>query len=179
MRYKFSMVLTKKKEMSEKLILIHNAIKKNPAIRFNEIKEVTGLQNGTISHNLTKLVKLSKITTYEHRDISYYFAAGVEQKDMAILRFLRMTTPRRIIMSLVGGKSMTVTELAKTVQKSLGTVSIYKDQLFQEQVIKKEIGDRINYKLKDPRLIKLLINEYRKDLVDDMAANINDVMGSL
>ena len=164
--------------MSEKLIQIHYTIKENPAIRFNEIKEVTGLQNGTISHNLTKLVKLHKITTYEHRDISYYFAAGVEQKDVAILRFLRMTT-QRIIMSLVGGKSMTVTELAKTVQKSLGTVSIYKDQLFQEQVIKKEIGDRINYKLRDPRLIKLLINEYRKDLVDDMAANINDVMGSL
>lgn len=165
--------------MSEKLVQIHKAVKENPAIRFNEIKEVTGLQNGTISHNLQKLVKTNKITAFEHRDISYYFTVGVEQKDMAILRFLRMTTPQRIIMSLVGGKSMTVSELAKTVQKSLGTVSIYKDQLFQEHVIKKEIGDRINYKLADPRLITLLINEYRKDLVDKMSANLNDVMGSL
>ena len=160
--------------MTDKTVLIQKTITKNPAIRFNELKRKTDLQNGTITYILRKLLESGNIETCKYRDVPYYFPKGIEQKDMSILRFLTIPTPQRIILALVNGDACNVKELSERTEKSIGTVSIYKDRMVQEQVLQRHVGTGILYKISDLRLVKMLIKEYRNDLVAEMTKNLND-----
>ncbi len=153
--------------------LIQNVITSNPAIRFNEIKEITVLNNDTITRNLKKLSGSGIIEIYFRNNINYYFSKGFDNADKQALRFLRKQTPRDIISGLLKRGSMTVTEMSRHSQKSMGTTSISKDQLIDAGIIKPDIGNRVCYKLADIRLMKLLVKQYHKDLAKYMIATPN------
>ena len=153
--------------------LVYDAIVSNPSIRFNEIKEITGLNNGTITHNIKKLADSKSIDVYFKDGIAHYFSKGFDYADRQILRFLRKQTPRYMIGGILKHGIMTVTEMSRYVQKSMGTVSIFKDQLLDAGIIKPDIGNRVCYKLADVRLTKLLVKQYHKDLAKKMIATPN------
>lgn len=144
--------------------IIFEAIKKSPGIRFNEIKRQTGFQNGTITHNLKKLIKLNKIQTYEKQGIKRYFSTDVKDSKRIVLHFLRMKTPQRIIWALLETNEMTVSKMALKIHKSLGTVSIYKDMLLHERILKRDINNSVCYRLRNSNDIRQIINEYNHNL---------------
>ena len=54
-------------------------IEENPGIRFNEIKRITGLQNGTISYVLRKLYSKSLIVVRKFENTVCYFPHGLDE----------------------------------------------------------------------------------------------------
>ena len=44
----------------ERLELIHDIIRKNPAVRFNDVMRISKLKNGTLTHYISKLENMEK-----------------------------------------------------------------------------------------------------------------------
>ena len=53
----------------ERLELIHDIIRKNPAVRFNDVMRLSKLKNGTLTHYISKLENMEKSVLREHLEL--------------------------------------------------------------------------------------------------------------
>jgi len=91
--------------------------------------------------------------------------------------------------SLLKNECQTFAQIVKFSKKSPGTVSIYKNMLLEDRII---VGDtnsckcskgitatRIKYRLVDPEIVRLLVEEYGKSTLKQSADNLADVFLAL
>ena len=65
----------------ERLELIHDIIKKNPAVRFNDVMRLSKLKNGTLTHYISKLETMEKISVERTPRITRFYDISVPKKE--------------------------------------------------------------------------------------------------
>ena len=150
----------------ERLELIYKIIQKNPAIRFNDIMRVSKLKNGTLTHYISKLEKSKKIQVERTPRITRFYDVSVPKNEALICKYLTRPTIKHIIVLLVQEKTLTFPQIRKIVNKSDATVSVCLSDLFKAGIIEKTYDIPSNkYSLKNPILIKGVLNVYFPDII--------------
>ena len=149
----------------ERLELVHNIIKQNPAVRFNDIMRISKLKNGTLTHYISKLEGTKKISVERSPRITRFYDISVPKKEAEICKQLTRPTVKHIIMLLLREKIMTHTEIGNSLKKSPATISVCLSELFEKNIIEKTYDIPSNkYSLKNPTLIRGVLNVYYPDM---------------
>ena len=168
--------------------LIKNTVTKYPGLRFHEIKKETKLANGTIQHHISQLKKTNSLQARYVDTVPRYYTNNVTHDSQVILLRLRQTTTSKIIKSLLNFECQTFAQIVNYTKKSPGTVSIYKNTLLADNIIvgntdscecSREHGNKVKYRLVDPKKVRLLVEEYGKTSLRKSADNLSDVFLSI
>ena len=81
----------------ERLELIHDIIKKNPAVRFNDVMRLSKLKNGTLTHYISKLEDTQKISVERTPRITRFYDISVPKKEAEVCKQLTRPTVKHII----------------------------------------------------------------------------------
>jgi len=149
----------------ERLELIHDIIKKNPAVRFNDVMRLSKLKNGTLTHYISKLEDSKKIIVERTPRITRFYDISIPKKEAMICKQLTRPTVKHIIVLLLREKVMTHTQIGNILKKSPATISVCLSELFASNVIEKTYDIPSNkYSLKNPTLIRGVMNIHFPDL---------------
>ena len=149
----------------ERLELIYDIIKKNPAVRFNDVMRLSKLKNGTLTHYISKLEDMEKINVERTPRITRFYDISVPKKEAEICKQLTRPTVKHIITLLLRKKILTFPEIRNHVNKSPATVSVCLNDLFKSGIIEKKYDIPSNkYSLKNPTLIRGVLNVYFPDV---------------
>ena len=149
----------------ERLELIHDIIKNNPAVRFNDVMRISKLKNGTLTHYISKLENMQKISVERTPRITRFYDKSVPKKEAEICKQLTRPTVKHIITLLLRKNVLTFPEIRDYVDKSPATVSVCLNDLFKSGIIEKTYDIPSNkYSLKNPTLIRGVLNVYYPDI---------------
>ena len=145
----------------ERLELIHDIIRKNPAVRFNDVMRISKLKNGTLTHYISKLENMEKISVERTPRITRFYDKSVPKKEAEICKQLTRPTVKHIITLLLRKEILTFPEIRDYVQKSPATVSVCLNNLFKAGILEKTYDIPSNkYSLKNPTLIRGVLSLY-------------------
>ena len=165
-------------------LLVIDAVKKYPGLRFFELKNQTGLVNGVLQHHIRKNQEKKNIKLVYDNNTPRYYPVSIDNKNSRLLQRLRQPTTSKIIKLLLKKECCTFTQMIKSVKKSPATISIYKKKLLIDDII---IGDtrecknckesfaKVKYRLTDPETVKLLVEEYGKNSLRKVSDNLSDL----
>ena len=161
----------------ERLELIHNIIKENPAVRFNNIMRISKLKNGTLTHYIAKLEKSKKIHVERTPRITRFYDITVPKKEAEICKQLTRPTIKQIIIVLLQKKILSFPQIRDYVNKSPATVSVCLSDLFKSGIIEKAYDIPSNkYSLKNPTLILGVLNVYFPDVSTRLVDNTVELL---
>ena len=161
----------------ERLELIHDIIKKNPAVRFNDVMRLSKLKNGTLTHYISKLEDMRKISVERTPRITRFYDISVPKEEAKICKQLTRPTVKHIITLLLRKNVLTFPEIRDYVDKSPATVSVCLNDLFKSGIIEKTYDIPSNkYSLKNPLLIKGVLNEYFPDVSTRLVNNTVELL---
>ena len=160
--------------------LILKTIEKNPGIRYREIMDELGLNNGTLSHHLQKLEKQSVLRVERTPRVARFYPLSVNETEIPIIKRLRQETPRRILRLLLDLDEVNFSEMFLRIKRSPGTTSRYVTELVDDGIVKDrfEKGKRF-FSLTEKYTVNKLISKYHPDLMDKTTENYSDVIESL
>ena len=174
------------KKSNRELVVI--SIEKYPGLRFFEIKKQTGLVNGVLQHHLNMHKKLKNIKIEYDNSTPRFYPIETDNKTAVLLKRLRQPTTSKIIKLLMKSDCCTFSQMVKSVKKSPGTISIYKNKLLADGII---VGDtnecknclesynKIKYRLTDSKHTELIVTEYGKNSLHKTVDNLSDVFLAL
>ena len=161
----------------ERLELIHDIIRKNPAVRFNDVMRLSKLKNGTLTHYISKLENMEKISVERTPRITRFYDISVPKKEAEICKQLTRPTVKHIITLLLRKNVLTFPEIRDYVDKSPATVSVCLNDLFKAGIIGKKYDIPSNkYSLKNPTLIRGVLNVYFPDVSTRLVDNTVELL---
>ena len=161
----------------ERLELIHNIIKENPAVRFNNIMRISKLKNGTLTHYIAKLEKSKKIHVERTPRITRFYDITVPKKEAEICKQLTRPTVKHIIVLLLEKNILTFPQITDHVKKSPATVSVCLRDLFKAGIIEKRYDIPSNkYSLKNRDLIEGVLNVHFPSIFSRLSDNTKGLL---
>jgi predicted transcriptional regulator len=168
-RYNF--VFDKKNDQKNILLKIITFF---PGIRYKDLSRFAKLNNGTLSHPLTKMKKNSsiKVLRTENSNITRYYPASIPSDETILRGYLKIKTTKQIISLLYKKKFCTFNEIVLHVVKAPSTTSWHLKRLFEADAITKTKRDDVSeYSLKNPKLVEKLLETTNNTLADRSADN--------
>ena len=161
----------------ERLELIHDIIKKNPAVRFNDVMRLSKLKNGTLTHYISKLENMEKINVERTPRITRFYDISVPKKEAEVCKQLTRPTVKHIITLLLRKNILTFPEIRDYVDKSPATVSVCLNNLFKLGIIEKTYDIPSNkYSLKNPEFIRGVLTMYFPDISTRLVDNTVELL---
>ncbi len=143
-----------------------------PGIRYKDLSRVAKINNGTLSHYLSKLEKnfSIKVLRMENSNITRYYPASIPSDETILRGYLKIKTTKQIITLLYSKKFCTFNEIVLHVDKAPSTTSWHLKRLFEADAILKTKRDNISeYSLKNLKLIEKLFGTTNNTLADRSA----------
>ena len=161
----------------ERREIVLQIIEKNPGIRFNEIMRITDMKNGTISHYVKKLEDENYIQLERSPRVTRLYPAGIPKEEAEICKYLNMTTQKKILVFILEKKIVTSIQVRDHIKKSPSVVSVNLNELFKAKIINRKYDIPSNkFSLKNPELIRGVLNEYYPDSIDKLSSNIDEML---
>lgn len=161
----------------ERLEIIHNIIKNNPAIRFNDIMRLSKLKNGTLTHYISKLEESKKISAERTPRITRFYDIAIPEGEAYVCKYLSRPTMKDIIITLLNKGTLTFPQIRNKVGKSPATISVCLSDLFDAGIITKEYDIPSNkYSLKKPSLISNVLRVYFPSYLDKTIDNTQELL---
>ena len=156
----------------QKIIL---EIKNNPGIRFRELMKSVKITNGIMSYYIKKLEKNRIITIERTSGVLRLFSETIKNSDMTLLKFLRISTPKKIIVLLMEEDSLTFKQITERIQMSPSTTSFYLAKLIHAEILSiSEVLPR-RYLLNNKQKLGNLITLYHPSIIDTSSENLADI----
>ena len=157
--------------------IVLQVIKKNPGIRFNEIMCITDMKNGTLSHYVKKLEDDKHIELERSPRVTRLYPAGIPKEEAEICKYLNMSTQKKILLLMLEKKIVTSIQIRDHIKKSPSVVSVNLNELFKAKIINRKYDIPSNkFSLKNPELIRGVLNEYYPDSIDKLASNTAEML---
>ena len=159
----------------EKIILEINI---NPGIRFRELMKSVEITNGVMSYYIKKLEKNRTITTERTSGVLRLFSETIETSDKAILKFLRISTPKKIMVVLLEEDLLTFKQITVRIQMSPSTTSFYLAKLIHAEILSISKVSPKKYTLNHKQKVSNLIVLYHPSIVDSASDNLTDIFSA-
>ena len=161
----------------ERRELVLEVIEKNPGIRFNEIMRITNMKNGTLSHYVKRLEDDNDIELERTPRVTRLYPAGIPKDEAEICKYLNMATQKKILLFMLEKKIVTSIQIRDHIKKSPSVVSVNLNELFKAKIINRKYDIPSNKSsLKNPELIRGVLNEYYPDSIDKLSSNIDEML---
>jgi len=157
---------------------IVSEIRNNPGIRFRELMNIVGITNGVLSYYVSKLEKVGNIQVQRKSGVSRFFMSDLSEDERQLTKYLRMTTPKKILVVLLKYKVSTFKQIVEEIKMSPSTTSFYLKKLVEDEIITVHTFTPKKYTLVKKTQIENLISEYHPDLVTIASANLEDIFSS-
>ncbi|MDE1769625.1 MAG: winged helix-turn-helix transcriptional regulator [Thaumarchaeota archaeon] len=159
---------------------ITNIIEKNPGIKFREIMRKTGLKNGVMSYHVRKLEENGSIKIDRKSGETRFYPLCVTEDESNLISSLRRDTQKHILLSLLGGKTLSFNEIVLKVRKSPSTVSTFLGKLVEDKIIEiRIIESKRLYFLKNECMVNEIIQKYNPLILERTAYNFADIFSNL
>ena len=165
------------KELSreEKIVL---EIKGNPGIRFRELMKMLGITNGILSYYITKLEKIGTVHVERKSGVSRFFMPDLTNDELVLTRYLRMSTPKKILVVLLEEQELTFKQITEKIEMSPATTSFYLQKLVQNKIVNRQNSIPKRYSLVNESQIANLISEYHPAIIENASENLADIFAS-
>ena len=149
-----------------------NIIQKNPGIRFNEVMRISDMKNGTLSHYVKKLEEDNDIELERSPRVTRLYPLGISKDEANICKYLNMPTQNKIICYMLERDVVTSIEVRESIKKSPSVISVNLSELFKAKIINRKYDIPSNkYSIKNPELVRSVLNEYYPNLIEKLATN--------
>ena len=159
----------------EKIILEINT---NPGIRFRELMKAMKITNGVMSYYIQKLEKTGIINTERTSGVLRLFSNTVKSSDIDIIKFLRISTPKKIMVVLLEEDLLTFKQITEKIQMSPSTTSFYLGKLLQAKILSISNISPKKYTLNHKQKVSNLIVLYHPSIVDSASDNLTDIFSA-
>jgi len=164
----------------DRSIEIINIVEKNPGIKFREIMRETGLKNGVLSYHTRKLEENGSVKINRKSGETRFYPLCVTDEESNLITSLRRGTQRYILLSLLDDESLTFNEIVQKAKKSPSTVSTFLGKLVDEGVVNVKIIElKKVYFLRNPDMVREIIEKYNPILLERTAYNFADTFSNL
>ena len=159
----------------QKIIL---EIKNNPGIRFRELMKSMKITNGVMSYYIQKLEKTGVVNTERTSGVLRLFSESIEISDMNMIKFLRISTPKKIIAVLLEKDLLTFKQITEKIQMSPSTTSFYLTKLVNTGILSISNAFPRRYLLNNKQRLTNLITLYHPSVIDTSSENLADIFSS-
>ena len=159
----------------QKIIL---EIKNNPGIRFRELMKSMKITNGVMSYYIQKLEKTGVVNTERTSGVLRLFSESIEISDMNMIKFLRISTPKKIIVVLLEKDLLTFKQITEKIQMSPSTTSFYLTKLVNTGILSISNAFPRRYLLNNKQRLTNLITLYHPSVIDTSSENLADIFSS-
>ena len=159
----------------EKIILKINT---NPGIRFRELMKSMEITNGVMSYYIQKLEKTGVVNTERTSGVLRLFSNTIKSSDIDIIKFLRISTPKKIMVVLLEEDLLTFKQITEKIQMSPSTTSFYLGKLLQTEMVSISKVSPKKYTLNQKQKVSNLIMLYHSSIVDSASDNLTDIFSA-
>ena len=159
----------------QKIIL---EIDTNPGIRFRELMKAMKITNGVMSYYIQKLEKTGIINTERTSGVLRLFSNTVKSSDIDIIKFLRISTPKKIMVVLLEEDLLTFKQITEKIQMSPSTTSFYLTKLVNTGILSISNVFPRRYLLNNKQRLTNLITLYHPSVIDTSSENLADIFSS-
>ncbi|MGB9931306.1 winged helix-turn-helix transcriptional regulator [Haloarcula amylolytica] len=139
----------------------------HPGTHFSKLRDDLKLGTGEAQHHLHRLENENIVVSQKDGDYRRYFPAGqFSEFEQAALGYLRRSTARGMLVTLLRRPDVTASELASELDVSRPTVSNYAADLESAGLLSREDG----YAVTEPETVLTLLIRYADSFGDDVAA---------
>jgi predicted transcriptional regulator len=139
----------------------------HPGTHFSKLRDDLKLGTGESQHHLHRLENEAVVTSQKDGDYRRYFPADqFSEFEQVALGYLRRSTARGMLVTLLRRPDVTASELASELDVSRPTVSNYAADLESAGLLSRENG----YAVTEPETVLTLLIRYADSFGDDVAA---------
>jgi len=161
--------------------MIFHQISKYPGTYIREMEKTLSLTMGDLQYHLQQLEKADLISSHDDGRRKRYFVKNeVNYFDREILSFLKMRTPRRIIIFLLLHPDSSFKETLAEFHFTKGALSFHLKKLIKTNIvinIKKE--KEMIYRIKDENRIGQILIAYQSGILDEALNGFIDLWTKL
>jgi predicted transcriptional regulator len=140
----------------------------------------TGMKNGVLSYHLRNLEKDGKVRIERTAGKTSAFPLQFATDDSKLIKLLRRTTSRDIILALLHESELTLEEIVSKIRKTQSTTYLYLSQLIDDEVVTPSFSNKNKvYRLKDPQKIGGIIDMYFPSSLQNAISQFEDSFNSL
>lgn len=166
--------------MTSRVVMLRTVIENNPGIHFRGLMRETGLMNGVLSYHLSKLEKDGRVKAVRSAGQARFYPPSVTDAEMVVIKALRRTTPKALLLALLHEDGVSFVHLVKNVKKSPSTVSMYLSQLIKDGLVEMRLCNlKKQYHLTARDLVDRLIEDYGPSIIGRQASGFEDIINSL
>ena len=159
---------------------IINIVEKNLGIKFREIMRESGLKNGVLSYHARKLEENGSVKIDRKSGETRFYPLCVTDEESNLITSLRRDTQRYILLSLLDDELLTFNEIVQKAKKAPSTVSAFLGKLVDDDIVGvKIIEHKKGYFLRNPDMVREIIEKYNPILLERTAYNFADTFANL
>jgi predicted transcriptional regulator len=146
---------------------IFNLVSKHAGSHLRELERKTKIPYSTLKYHLHFLAKHNLILEKSGDGNTKYYPKDIESEDIEILALLRQKNIRKILLFTLTNPSSTPKDLEDFTRLAPSTINWYIAALVKKDVLKKQSGKKLTYKLAydKNKIMKILIT-YRESFLD-------------
>lgn len=145
-------------------IQIYEFVEKCPGIRYNDLRRVLGIANGTMSRKLSYLHEKGRIRKVKDGGKARYYPIEINFPEILIISALRQKTTRDILEKFSSNNSISFQNLVSSIDKSPSTLSVHLKKLQQSGILKKSSSQ--NFTLTSKGKLEKLLDSYKNSFID-------------
>ena len=149
-------------------------LEQNPASRYTDLMNDSGLKNGVVSHYRKMMEKVGLIRARRIKNQDWYFASTFDESRDFLFIHLRKETSRRILVFLLDKEQVTFSEILNHVKKSPSTLSITLSNLVQANLILVEHGMTKKYSPNNKESIINALDQIKPKTLDTLKDRFAD-----
>lgn len=166
-------------DINPKPDLILQTISTNPGLCFSELKAMTGLQNGTLSHWLLNLEAKSKLFVKREKRRTWYFLSSINPDETETIIHLRKETSKGILTFLLENTEASFQQLQSSIQKAPSTISLTLTQLVELELVERIPGFTVKYKLSNKQITIDSLRKVDPNFLDSLKDRFSDTFSYL
>ena len=161
--------------------MIFQHISRYPGTYIREMEKTLSLSLGDLQYHLQQLEKAELLSSHiEGRRKRYFIKTEVNYFDREILSFIKMRTPRRIIIFLLLHPESSFKEILSEFRFTKGALSFHLKKLVNANIVipTKREKETI-YQIKDEERISQILITYQSGILDDALNGFIDIWTKL
>lgn len=149
-------------------------LEQNPASRFTDLMQCSGLKNGVVSHYLKMMEKVGLIRARRIKNQDWYFSSTFDESDDFLFIHLRKETSKRVLVYLLDKEHATFSEILEHIKKSPSTLSITLSNLLKANLIIVEFGLTKKYRPSNKESITRALDQIKPKTFDTIKDRFAD-----
>ncbi|MCI4348737.1 MAG: helix-turn-helix domain-containing protein [Thermoplasmata archaeon] len=159
---------------------IYEVVGTNPGSSARDIQRLAGLAWGETAYHLDQLTRGGAVRRERGGRRDFYFQLAIDWEDRQLLRSLRSSAQRRILLTLVTRPNLGVAELCEETGLSASTTSFHLRELLAIHAVEiARHGNLRRFRTLKPERLTQLFEAYRESFQDRLVDRFVETWSSL